>query len=1240
VSKINSLVRKIIEYYSKEKIEKDVGVELLKIIKEEGLHRAKDIAVIGIGLRLPGADDANEFWINLKNGVDSIRTFPENRKKDIEYFIKSYSGAKTEDAQFPEGGYLNEIDKFDYKFFRLSPNEASLMDPNQRLFLQTAFEAIEDAGYGNDKLKGSNTGVYVGCGSFPVYGQFVSKVMPSQYSMSFAGNVTPIISSRIGYFLDFHGPSMLIDTACSSSLVAVHLACNAIKNGDCDQAIAGGISINLMPVKRAGHIGIESEDYRTRTFDFNSTGTAFGEGVIAVLLKPLEKALLDKDNIYGVIKGSAINQDGNSVGITAPNVLAQTDVILKAWSDAKINPESISYIECHGTGTKLGDPIEFEGIKGAFKKYTDKKQICGIGSVKTNIGHLDNAAGLAGMIKALLVLKNREIPPILHYKRPNVAIDFPDSPLYVCDKIKRWYVDDEPKRCGVSSFGISGTNCHVILEEWIQKEKVQLYKGTFNILAISAVSEKQLRELIEKYYRALSDLPEADFNDFCYSVNTGRGHYKHRLAIISQDKNDLLQKLYDFQFIDIKQTVSNEWFYGEHLIVPENKESFLKFEVTLRKISELSEMADAKIAQLLDSIKGDRHQLGNLCKLYIEGAKINWDAIYSEDGLFKVSVPVYPFEKNRCWLDEKEFEITTSDFGGFYNGLQDESQFDAAACIIEYAMQKETDKSNVVLIGRADGNYTQVEKTVAQAWAEVLGMTEIGIYDNYFEIGGDSISAVRIVNRLNGTNDYNIGVQNIFQYLNISSLAKYLKDSIQQNEVYPPMIKLPQKEYYQLSSAQKRIFVLHNLNPDSLSYNLPSAMTIKGKLDAVKLEKALVALIRRHEVLRTSFCLIDGEPKQKVNDDFKFVMSTHKLVEENIQQTICEFIKPFSLLAPPLMRACLLCLEAERHILLLDFHHIVFDGYSMDVFIKEITALYDGMELEKLTLQYKDYAEWQISLMDMNVLKKQEEFWVNVFSTPVRPLDLPIDYPRSNGTQVLEGAVFAFEIDKMLAKRIKVLIRDHGVTLYIFLLAIYNVLLSKYCNQEDIVVGSPVSGRTQIDTEYIIGMFVNMVSMRNNPKGDKEFVSFLGEVRQSAIEAFNNQDFQFDTLIKHLNLNSNLNRNPLFDTTFVLQNTGNAEIKIENLEFRSFDIQNRDTPFELVWEAIERDERIYFTVRYASNLYKYETIERLCSNYIGIIEQVTKRMNIKLIDISVEGNMALKDHDMDMSKIQDIDFDF
>jgi len=702
----------------------------------------KEIAIIGMAGKFPMAENGlDEFWTNIRNGKDCITKFPESRKRDTDYFIKLV-GMDESNISYMEGGYLESIDKFDYNFFQLSPKEASLMDPNQRLFLETIYAAIEDAGYGGKKIRGSRTGIYLGYYEDGyTYKQAISYIAPSLYSMSIPGNLSAIIASRASYLLDLKGPSMLVNTTCSSSLVAIHLACQAIRNGECDMAIAGGVKINLLPIvfKNIKDIGIRSSDNRTHTFDDNSDGTGWGEGVAAIVLKSLSRAIDDGDNIYAVIKGSAINQDGNSIGITAPNPNAQMDVIIRAWKDAGIEPESISYIEAHGTGTKLGDPIEIEGISKAFSKYIDAKQFCAIGSVKSNIGHLDNLAGLAGVIKSVLSLKNEEIPATINFSRPNKNIDFVNSPVFICDKVLEWKrKEGKVRRCGVSSFGLSGTNCHLILEEAPQRYYVQVQQDNRpQVLVLSAKNMNVLKNIVKKYRDYLGE--KGDVSRICYTANTGREHYNCRFAMVIKNFDDLKEKLRNLLNLDVSLNgdikITDGVYIGE--IERNNNEKAVESIEEIERIKKLSVEASSKIREYIESGEDNVELLYEICKLYVKGANIDFDELYRNKKITKVSLPTYPFERTRCWLDKVDLNI---------------------------------EKEDIVLKGKEDGEYSEIERNIACVWAEVLGLEEININESFFELGGNSINAIEVLAKLK--DKYDVSMNNIFEYPTVYSLAQ------------------------------------------------------------------------------------------------------------------------------------------------------------------------------------------------------------------------------------------------------------------------------------------------------------------------------------------------------------------------------------------------------------------------------------------------------------------------------------
>lgn len=666
-----STISKLAEYI----VNKSEGIKEKRDRKIETRSEVdSDIAIIGMSLKFPMADNAGEYWSNIRNGLDCVTLLPDSRQDDVRRYVK-FKNIPINAVEYDTGAFLERIDEFDYSYFRIPPKEASLTDPNHRLFLQSAVEAIEDAGYGGKKMVGTNTGVYLGFASTQMYFLLlINDVEPSSQSASLVGNTAAVSTGRVSYQLDLQGPSMVVDSACSSSLVAVHTACNAIRSGECHQAIAGGVRVVLLPAHNKGAsrgIGMDSSDGRARTFDDNSDGTGSGEGVAAILLKPLKKAIEDRDNIYAVIKGSAVNQDGSSAGITAPNPAAQERVIIKAWEDAGIDPETISFIEAHGTGTQLGDPIEIKGIQNAFEKFTDKKQFCAIGSVKTNIAHLSEAAGIAGLIKSVLALKNKEIPPSLFFNTPNRKISFNDSPVYVNTVARKWETEGHPRRCGVSAFGMSGTNCHVVLEEYTGAEDyTQSSKNErINVLTISAKSEEALKRLIKSYKSIMGNTGDLVFKDICYTANTGREHYSHRIAVIAAGMTDLKQKLKKIDILG-PESLNEYWFYyGNHKVVSEDKGHKEAGEITGKSRQELCNQAGGKLEKFMASGGTDDKLLGEICGLYIKGASIEWDILYSQEHCHRVSLPTYPFESKRCWIDIPEFDMNVEPevtAGGYY----------------------------------------------------------------------------------------------------------------------------------------------------------------------------------------------------------------------------------------------------------------------------------------------------------------------------------------------------------------------------------------------------------------------------------------------------------------------------------------------------------------------------------------------------------------------------------------------
>ncbi len=498
-----------------------------------------------MGCRFPGAESLDEYWRLLVDGVDAITTVPEDRW-DCEGFYDPNPDTPGKMVT-RHGGFLKHIDQFDPQFFGISPREATRMDPQQRLVLEVAWEALENAGIVPDRLAGSDTSVFIGIGNDDhTAALYRNHMLIDAYTG--IGNAFSIAANRLSYVLDLKGPSIALDTACSSSLSAIHLAVQSLRTGESSLAIAGGVNAIISPERTItfSHARMMAPDGRCKTYDASANGYVRSEGCGIVILKRLSDALADGDRILALIRGTAVNQDGKTNGISAPSSKAQQAVILQALANANIKPEQVNYVEAHGTGTSLGDPIELEAL-AAVHRDRPKDHPCIIGSVKTNIGHLETAAGIAGVIKVVLALQHELIPRQLHFKTINPYFPLDKYPLRIATEPIPWKAGEGRRIAGVSSFGFGGTNAHIIIEEALKPKTVVNHpERPVHILALSAKSEQALKDLANRYQRFFQQSPEINIGDVCFSANTGRSLFPYRLAVVGESIEKLRDRLASF----------------------------------------------------------------------------------------------------------------------------------------------------------------------------------------------------------------------------------------------------------------------------------------------------------------------------------------------------------------------------------------------------------------------------------------------------------------------------------------------------------------------------------------------------------------------------------------------------------------------------------------------------------------------------------------------------------------------
>lgn len=585
---------------------------------------SEGIAVIGMAGQFPDALDVNAFWKNLIQGHDAIHELPP-------HYLNPVRDANGKIRSYPWGGVLAERDCFDPLFFNIAPREAGAMNPHQRLILQESWKALEDAGYNPKKLADSQVGIFIGA-------------EPSGYAHeSFTGASDAIVASRLSYYLDLKGPAIVVNTGCSSSGAAIHLACESLRSGESTVAIAGGVSANLCQEElvELAEIGMLSPTGRCWTFDESGDGTVLSEGVGVVVLKRLSDAISAGDHIYGVIVGSGMNQDGASNGITSPNGAAQERLITSVYQRYGIDPEEITYVETHGTGTKLGDPIEANALIRAFRRFSNRKKYCVLGSAKAQIGHTAAAAGVIGLIKVLLSMRHHQIPGFIHFHKLNPMIELEDSAFYLATETMEWKpANGKPLTAALNTFGHSGTNVHLVIQEFIAPEETPnrtpgyLDQSNSFIVPLSAKNQERLKEYTGKLLDFLRETtPGVNPVALAYTLQTGRDAMDARVVFLINDIPDLIAKL--AAFYEGREEITNCW----HGQAREAKRA----NHLLAADDDMQEVVKKWLSQ---------GKFEKIAKLWAQGFSVDWELLYGEVKPQRLSLPTYPFARERFWISK------------------------------------------------------------------------------------------------------------------------------------------------------------------------------------------------------------------------------------------------------------------------------------------------------------------------------------------------------------------------------------------------------------------------------------------------------------------------------------------------------------------------------------------------------------------------------------------------------------
>lgn len=1454
-----------------------------------------EVAVIGMSCKLPGANSKEEFWENLMQSNEGIRTLSDD---ELQACGVDASQLTSEDY-IKRRGVLKDIKYFDHNFFSYNNREAELMDPQSRILHEYAYYALEDAGYANQNLDRS-IGLYLSTTANLHWQTSILTRQSGSFSDMFElHNLTDkdAVNLRIAYKLNLHGPSLAIKSSCSSSLSSVHLACRSLLMEEADVMLVGGGYVKTPD--KTGYTYqpgmILSEDGKCRPFDKDANGFVGGDGVSFVVLKLLEKALQDNDKIYSVIKSSAINNDGNrKAGFTAPSVKAQAEVINKALRIGDVSPESVSYIETHGSGTQLGDPIEVEAIRIG---YNNPKSMM-LGSVKSNIGHLDSAAGITGLIKSSLALYNGQIPPTINFTELNPNILTGDTKFIVNNEPFDWKPEAQPRRAGVSAFGIGGTNVHVIVEE---KPATKVSKNEFRpeILVFSAKSKKALNEQIEKTKERFAEHKEVNWKDIAYTLSR-RGEYNFRSYLVAGEnrlaldntsqlriselpKEGITMKVvfmfpgHGSQFFGMgkglykncsyfKKTIDEcDQIASNYLNIPvtdfisstrnsdtgERLEDDIEFsqmaifilEYAMAKylmhlgikpdkmigyslgeyaaacLSGLISLEDAiklvairgrilsnapkgrlisvpmtldelgplltdglsisidngdsviisgkeknieeftgvlktnrilffdvnvshaahstEIEGLFDELKaainqityghqsiefvsnltgetitkadlednywlrhltetvqfgnGMRNLLNDACDVFIEvgpgnglrniiqrykdfynfesvdlvrqgsintddyqyfinrfgflwskGLSVDWTAFYDKQESQLVNLPSYQFDRTPF---EKYLYLGLPQLNGNESGFTLTEPVDSSEEVEETSVSTEqsqvNDSSRLSLTTDYVGPSNTIENSLVKIWEDFFNMPKVGVIDDFFEMGGDSLKAVTLINRIYDNHEAEISLQTFFKEPTIKDIARHVAEN--RNQIHADIKTVDKREFYPLSATERRMFIMDNMGGDKMAYNCPNAYRMDGHLEYEKVLQALNDLFKHHEILRTTYEIKDEtyEIVRKVQDEFTVDLPYLHLDEKGLQDFLENFIQPFDLAELPLFRVWLVKV-GDYHVIVTDIHHILTDGYGTQLLIYDFVQAYNGSQITPSVYEYKDFAVWQNEILHEDNLEKQKRYWLGKFQGEITPLSLPIDYEREKAFS-FDGSSFYYSMGKDIVDEVNKINKIHSSTTFMVLYAAYNIILMKYSGQEDIIVGSVAEGRVSPKFKSTSGAFVNTIALRTFANHDKTFRTLLKEVKENILESYDNQDYQFDQLLRDLNYGIQTDQNPMFNTMFTLAvpDHEKSRLDLNGIKTSKIPLYSKSTKVDILFMVrAGEDSGINFEINYSSALFNQETMEKFVENYTGILKQVLANIDIEIGDIELQRPPVKSNIEMLDTESEVLEFDF
>ncbi|MFD0709600.1 beta-ketoacyl synthase N-terminal-like domain-containing protein [Photorhabdus akhurstii] len=1234
------------------------------------LYSDDAVAIIGVSFRLPQCSNWCELIDILADGRDCIRPIPESRVANTGQVLTGNE---------KEGGWLDEITGFDHRYFGIALSEAEYIDPRQRIGLQLATEAIVNAGYTLKELSNARTAVLVAAHGGPHPDLFQSlSVQGKANPFAFIGSLHAFSAGRIAYLLDLRGPVYAIDTGCSSFLVALHEARNKILTGEADFALVGGCELVLgtLPQRseNSSGLGVESTTDRCRPFDAMADGAGFGEGGGFVLLKRLSRAHQDNDVIHAVIRGSAINHDGSrSNGITAPSSIAQTEVITAAWYQAGVTATDIGYIEAHGTGTKIGDPIEVQGLIDTFAAYEVQQEPCVISSVKSNFGHLSGMAGLAGLVRIIAQFRTGQIFPTAHFQQLNpLCRSTEELPIRVSSSCEPWPRQGQRPYCaGISGFGLSGTNVHLVVEEAPSTLRHKKYETNERLVLISAQTTQDLSTYLSAITNALSST-EASIDEVADILMLGREHFPYRWSCVASSVSHLVQQLTNHGSISLSSPLSSLsvglifdecspidiqllmkrgetfpafhrvikqaenlcsrkawtlrqrwiiWLLGHHAILtafgvtidlllaygvgklaaqvvdgglefvdalrladePATDSTFdlqrlqtllqEQAELCLVRFSRCGELATAINTLGYQSHDSERSLLTLLGDWFVNGVNLNWQQGCERKINRRIELPFAPFMVTYCWPETIENLAMVSD------------------AVPHTSISNSGENVEEILL-------TQVR--------EVLKEPKLTLDDDFFAAGGNSLNGEQLVVRLNEALGTDLKLMDLLDCLDLNEFYQLVKDSVQLSSVSTTPGMETRNNKYVLSGQQLAIWAATEIAGESGAYNVPAVLLINAEADVAWLEKTLTELVLQQLMLRCSLEYSEQgvnpviHPPMQVKlvhsevDLTKYTIATGMpVLTQRLRQMVETPLSPYGI--PP-TRFELLQVnfsDGVRQALLLNFHHLFFDGWSWRL----VLAALSGGKISPPVNDYLNYAMKQYTLLESEQGRKLEAFWYEYLAN-IPILLLPCDGEGGTASN-LQGANLPVMISKDVTERLRQMAMNSRVTVQMIMLTTWVALQWQISAQHDICVAMPVANR-QLKDENTIGCYVNTVIVRAQLDPHQPFHVVLNAVRQASLSAISHSAFPADRIQKLMaNTSYHLTMFDFQNDVDPIKVLGGNGAAVELL-----DVDPNGAKYPLNLTCIEYGDELQARLEYSTSLFSQDTVSRWLNIYIGALTQL------------------------------------